>query len=169
MPTLDTATVYPGSCLVEATNASEGRGTTRPFEIVGAPWVDGEALAHRLGAARLPGVRFRAVGFQPSFQKHAGKRCGGVQIHVTDRETFRSFETGMNVVAALREEGGERFSWRKEPYEFVADVPAIDLLTGSDAFRIGIERGRPVAEIAAEMREAERAFDAERREFLLYD
>ena len=168
MPTPDTALVYAGGCLVEATNASEGRGTTRPFEIVGAPWIDGDRLAARLRDDRLPGVAFRPLAFQPTFQKHAGRRCGGVQLHVTDRAAFRPFRTGLALVAALRDLGGERFRWRAEPYEFVSGVPAIDLLTGGNEFRLGLEAGRSLDEIVGETSESEPAFEAERREVLLY-
>src|SRR5512137_108729 len=124
MPTLDTAIVYPGLCLVEATNLSEGRGTTRPFELVGAPWLDGEALADRLNAHRLPGCRFRSTRFVPKFNKHAGATCGGVEWHVTDRNVARPLETGVMLLAEVRAMHPSQLAWRSEPYEFVADVPA---------------------------------------------
>ncbi|MGV8039399.1 MAG: exo-beta-N-acetylmuramidase NamZ domain-containing protein [Thermoanaerobaculaceae bacterium] len=139
MPTLTTAAIYPGACLVEATNLSEGRGTTRPFELVGAPWLDGDALARALGDLRLPGVAFRATRFRPEFGKHAHTVCGGVQWHVTDRRSMRALETGMHLLAAVRRLHPDHFAWRADAYEFVADVPAIDLLTGSPAARAAIE------------------------------
>jgi uncharacterized protein YbbC (DUF1343 family) len=162
MPTLDTAYVYPGQCLVEATNLSEGRGTTKPFEIVGAPFLDGYRLAARLEALELPGVRFRPLSFRPMFHKFAGRSCGGVQLHVTDRASFRPYRTGLAFLAAARAEAPADFRWRAEPYEFVADPPAIDLLTGSAAARRGIEAGAPLDALVAGFAEFERSF-AERR------
>ncbi len=149
MPTVDTALVYPGGCLVEGTNLSEGRGTTRPFELLGAPWLDGRALAARLNALGLPGAAFRPARFLPGFQKHAGTECGGIQIHVTDRRAFRPVLTGLAVVIAAREEGGDDFRWRTERYEFVDEIPAFDLLAGTDAWRLAIENGASAREIAA--------------------
>ena len=102
MPTLDTATVYPGMCLLEGTNLSEGRGTTRPFEIFGAPWIDGRDLTRKLNRLDLPGVRFREAGFEPTFQKHAGAFCQGAQIHVLDRNSLLPFRTGIEIIDAIR-------------------------------------------------------------------
>jgi uncharacterized protein YbbC (DUF1343 family) len=155
MPTLDTAIVYPGVCLIEGTNLSEGRGTTRPFELVGAPWIDGVGLAASLEGVCLPGARFRPVSFVPKFQKHAGETCGGVQIHVTDRASFRPVLTGLALVIAAREIDPDRFGWRTETYEFVEDIPAFDLLAGTDAWRLRIEDGASAREIAADWREEE--------------
>jgi uncharacterized protein YbbC (DUF1343 family) len=149
MPTYETALVYPGGCLIEGTNLSEGRGTTRPFEIVGAPWLDGEALARALAATELPGFVARPLVFRPTFHKHAGLPCGGVQIHVRDTERFRPFATYLALVAAARRLGGASFAFRTERYEFVDDVPAFDLLTGNAELRRRIEAGddpRSVAE-----------------------
>jgi len=168
MPTPDTALVYPGLCLVEGTNASEGRGTTRPFEVIGAPFLDGYRLAERLAADRLPGVRFRPLTFRPTFHKFAGQVCGGVQVHVADRAAFRPYRTGVAILRALFALGGRAFAWRTEPYEFVADRPAIDLLTGSDAVRRGIESGLTLDALAATWSEAEEAFAERRRPILLY-
>lgn len=168
MPTPDTALVYPGACLLEATWASEGRGTTRPFELVGAPEVAADELARRLEAERLPGVRFRPASFSPAFHKHAGRSCGGVQLHVTDRVAFRPYRTGVALLVALRAAAGGAFAWRRAPYEFVADVPAIDLLTGGDEIRRGIEAGASVAELAATWAEGERRFVELRGEHHLY-
>jgi uncharacterized protein YbbC (DUF1343 family) len=168
MPILDTAFVYPGQCLLEGTNLSEGRGTTRPFEICGAPWIDGASLAGRLREEQLPGVVFRPLRFQPTFHKFAGEACGGVQLHVTDRDAFRPVRTGMAVLAALRELSGQHFAWRTAPYEFVADIPAIDLLFGSDRERRGLEAGMSTRELTAAWHAEERAFEQRRRDFLLY-
>jgi uncharacterized protein YbbC (DUF1343 family) len=138
MPTYETALVYPGGCLVEGTNLSEGRGTTRPFEIVGAPFLDGEALARELHATGLPGFALRPVTFQPTFQKHARQVCGGVEVHVTDAARFRPYATYLALLAVARRLGGEAFAFRTEAYEFVDDVPAIDLLTGNAEARTRI-------------------------------
>ena len=169
MPTVDTAFVYPGLCLLEGTNVSEGRGSTRPFEIIGAPFLDGYRLCESLAAHDLPGVRFRPLSFRPTFQKHAGKSCGGLQLHVTDRRSFLPYRTGIALLRELWQVGGEHFAWRKEPYEFVSNLPAIDLLTGSAEVRRGVERGLPLAEICACFLPAERAFYDRRRPHLLYD
>jgi len=141
MPTADTALVYPGGCLLEGTNLSEGRGTTRPFEQCGAPWLDGDRLARELGALGLMGFVARPMTFRPTFHKYAGQTCGGVQIHVTDREMFRPMATyvALLVLAARQDPGAFRF--REERYEFVDDIPAIDLLVGSSALREGILQG----------------------------
>ncbi len=169
MPTADTATVYPGMCLVEGTELSEGRGHTRPFEVAGAPGIDGYALAEALEAEDLPGARFRPLVFTPMFQKHANAPCGGVQIHVTDRARYRPYLTGVAFVRAVSQLFPEAFSWRREPYEFVGDRHAIDLLTGSPAVREGIERGDGLASLAATWEAAEREFSTERERWLIYE
>jgi uncharacterized protein YbbC (DUF1343 family) len=168
MPTPETALVYPGMCLLEGTNLSEGRGTTRPFELFGAPWLDGDALVEALEAERLPGVRFRPVSFVPTFDKHRGERCHGAELFVTDRDAFRPFRTAIACIAAARRLAMDAFRWRTEPYEFVEGIPAFDLLCGSSREREGIERGVPVAELARAWRPEERAFAARRRPFLRY-
>jgi uncharacterized protein YbbC (DUF1343 family) len=141
MPTLDTAIVYPGMCLLEGTNVSEGRGTTRPFELFGAPFIDGRRLAEELARYDLPGARFRPCAFQPTFDKFAGQRCGAVQIHVIDRGAFESYRTGLAVLVAVKHLWPNNFQWRTEPYEFRDDVLAIDLLTGMPGVRESIDRG----------------------------
>ncbi len=149
MPTFETALVYPGGCLLEGTNLSDGRGTTRPFEITGAPWLDGERLAHGLHACGLPGFRARPLTFQPTFHKHAGKTCGGVQIHVTDAKTFRPYATYIALIALAQQAHPEAFRFRTERYEFVDDIPAFDLLTGRAEARERILAGddpRAIAE-----------------------
>lgn len=169
MPTVDTAFVYPGQCLLEGTNVSEGRGSTRPFEIIGAPFIDGHRLAERLAKHDLPGVRFRPLSFRPTFQKHAGKSCGGVQLHVTDRDAYQPYRAGIALLRELWAVGGDAFAWRTEAYEFVSHQLAIDLLTGGDEVRLGIERGLALEEIFATFVPAERAFRERRRAHLIYD
>jgi uncharacterized protein YbbC (DUF1343 family) len=168
MPTVDTALVYPGMCLVEGTELSEGRGTTRPFEIAGAPYVDGYRLAEALAADALPGLRARPLQFTPTFQKHGRQPCGGVQLHVTDRRAFRPYLTGMAFVAACRRLWPDAFAWRTRAYEFRDDVPAFDLLAGSAAARAAIDAGAPLPAIAAAWQDAEQRFRADRRAWLLY-
>jgi molybdopterin-guanine dinucleotide biosynthesis protein MobB len=152
MPTLQTAGVYPGTCLLEATNLSEGRGTTRPFEQVGAPFLDAPRLAEVMNGRGLPGVRFSAARFRPAFQKHAGKDCQGVFLHVTDRNTFCPFVTGLVLLQAIRSAAPRQFRWRAEPYEFETR-PAIDLLTGSEEFRKLLEAEGPIDSYCARQRE----------------
>lgn len=167
MPTVETAVVYPGQCLIEGTNLSEGRGTTRPFELCGAAGVDPVVLARRLEADALPGVRFRPAWFRPTFQKFAGVDCGGVQLHVTDRAAFRPVRTGLAVLAALKALA-PGFAWRTETYEFVSDRPAIDLLFGSAREREALDAGAPWRDTAAAWEVEEEAFAARRARFLLY-
>jgi uncharacterized protein YbbC (DUF1343 family) len=168
MPSPDTALVYPGLCLLEGTNVSEGRGTTRPFEIFGAPFVDGYRLAESLAAEDLPGVIFRPLCFRPTFHKFAGEVCGGVQAHVTDRDAFRPYLAGIAVLRALRSLAGDAFAWRTETYEFVADHPAIDLLTGGDEIRKGMEAGMSLDELRATWQADEDAFHHRRAACLIY-
>jgi uncharacterized protein YbbC (DUF1343 family) len=130
MPTLDTATVYPGMCLLEGTNISEGRGTTRPFEIFGAPFIDPEKLSSELNALNLPGVFFRENYFQPTFHKFAGELCGGAQIHVTDRDEFRPFLTGVEIIKRIRKIYEKEFQWRQPPYEYEWKRLPIEILIG---------------------------------------
>jgi len=168
MPTVDTALVYPGMCLLEGTNLSEGRGTTRPFELWGAPWLDGQRLARSLAAERLPGVRFRPAAFTPTWDKHRGARCQGVQIHVVDWRALTPVRLGAACIVHARAQDPSRFRWRTEKYEFVENIPAIDLLTGSAAFRAGVEAGRSVADLCAPWDRERDAFLKRRAPFLLY-
>jgi uncharacterized protein YbbC (DUF1343 family) len=166
MPTVDTALVYPGMCLVEGTELSEGRGTTRPFELAGAAGLDGYALAELLGG--LPGARFRPVVFTPTFQKLAKQACGGVQIHVTDARTFRPYLTGVAFIAAARKLLGSGFAWRTRAYEFVDTIPAIDLLCGSSEVRTMIDAGASLDELAATWAAAEDDWRRARDAWLIY-
>ena len=152
MPTALTTLVYPGACLLEGTNLSEGRGTTRPFEIVGAPWLDGRALADSLVKTGLPGFAARPLTFRPTFDKHAGTICGGVQIHPTDPATFRPVATYAALIALARRQTPAGFRFRTEAYEYVDTIPAIDLLFGSDHARkamVADEDPRAIAEAAS--------------------
>ena len=167
MPTLETATVYPGMCLVEGTNLSEGRGTTRPFEIIGAPWVDAYKLVSALHDQKLAGVSFRPHFFQPTFQKHAGKICSGFQQHVYDRDVYGSYRTGIAIIKVMKRLFDE-FAWRSEPYEFESDRLAIDLLLGTDELRPLIEADRPLDEIEASWKDDLDEFLEMRKPYLYY-
>ena len=168
MPTLDTAIVYPGTVLFEGTILSEGRGTTRPFELAGAPWIDAERFAAAMNGLGLPGVHFRPAGFEPTFQKHAKQPCGGCQIHVTDRNAFRPVITGVALIDMFRRLDPGRFAWRQPPYEYEHDKMPIDILAGSDALRKQIEAGVPIGEIAASWSDDEATFGRLRQTFLMY-
>jgi len=168
MPTTDTARVYPGGCLLEGTNLSEGRGTTRPFEWVGAPYLDGPRLAAALERRQLPGVRFRAASFEPAFHKWARRTCGGVQVHVTDWDRFQSFAAYVALIIEARRQAPRGFRWKRPPYEFQWKKLPIDLLCGTDAIRLAIERGTPLARLEASWRPGLAAFARARRPYLLY-
>jgi uncharacterized protein YbbC (DUF1343 family) len=168
LPTLDSAVVYPGTVLLEGTNVSEGRGTTRPFELVGAPWIDAEAFAAGLDAEGLPGVHFRPAVFEPTFQKHARTPCGGCQVHIVDRTAFRPVATGVSLVAAVRRAGADRFQWRSPPYEYEQTRMPIDILYGSSGLRDGVDAGLPARDIVGDWDEPLRAFLPVRARFLLY-
>lgn len=141
IPTLDTSAVYPGMCLLEGTNISEGRGTTRPFEIFGAPFIEPDILVNHLKGFKLPGIVFRPMYFQPTFQKHAGKLCGGAQIHITDRKRFKPFKTGAAILKAAHDLYPEHFVWREPPYEYETEKMPIDILAGTDRLGRDIEKG----------------------------
>jgi uncharacterized protein YbbC (DUF1343 family) len=168
MPTPETTRVFPGTVHLEGTQLSEGRGTTRPFELVGAPYVDAQELARRLEAYGLPGVKFRPTGFMPTFQKHAGRACGGVQIHVVEREAFRPVLTGVAVVKSCFELYGEDFRWKEPPYEYVYDKNPFDVIAGTDALRKAIERGDTLEAIEESWQEGLLTFGAARADYLLY-
>ena len=168
LPTLDSAVAYPGTVLFEGTNVSEGRGTTKPFELVGAPWVSAERFADDVNALDLPGVHFRPAVFEPTFHKHAKKGCGGCQIHVTDRARFRPVETGVALMACFRAADPAAFQWREPPYEYEHDKMPIDILAGSTEVREGIERGMPAREIAQSWTAPVSEFERLRQPYLLY-
>lgn len=165
MPTPDTARVYPGGCLLEGTLLSEGRGTTRPFEIWGAPALDGVALAR---ARVVEGAVLRPLRFRPTFHKHAEKDCGGVQVHVTDANTFRPYATYLRLIAEARRLMGDAFRWRTDPYEYVADRPAIDLLTGGPDYRRAVDANEDLDPLLAADAAAAGRFAQQRASHLLY-
>ncbi len=168
MPTIDTALVYPGMCLVEATELSEGRGLCRPFEIAGAPGIDPEALVADLAQKKLPGCRFRPLYFRPQFQKQAGRTCGGVQVYVHDRQQFDSYQLGVAFLHSVKRVAPEAFVWREKPYEFVDHIPAIDLLAGDAQLRSVLDVGDDPAELTEQWQQQRARFEELRQEFLLY-
>lgn len=168
MPTVDTAVVFPGTVYFEGTGVSEGRGTTRPFEIVGASYVDGHEFAGTLEGIGLPGVVFRAVSFLPTFQKEAGKSCGGVFVHVTDRRAFEPVFTGLAMVKTLFDLYPGRFAWKEPPYEYVYDRNPFDVIAGTPAVRELFERGGSYGELRALCRRDVEAFRAASSAFRIY-
>ena len=168
MPTLDTATVYPGQCLLEGSTLSEGRGTTLPFELFGDPELEAPALRQRLQSYDLPGLLWREVSFRPMFQKHTHQTCQGLQLHVTNRQEFRPLATSLAVLSACRELSDGRVGWRQQAYEFVHDRLAIDLLLGDEQIRQGLESGVDPLALARAMDDDRGSFDEQRRECLLY-
>jgi uncharacterized protein YbbC (DUF1343 family) len=168
MPTLDSATVFPGAVHVEGTQVSEGRGTTRPFELIGAPYVESANFARNLNSQGLAGVYFRACHFQPTFQKHAGQTCGGVQIHVLDRRSFEPVISGLAVVKTIHEMYGESFRWKEPPYEYVFDKNPFDVISGTSKVRAAIERGESLEEMQASWSQELQRFGEVREKYLQY-
>lgn len=168
LPTLDSAIVYPGTVLMEGTKLSEGRGTTRPFELIGAPWIDGERLAAAMNERELPGVHFRAAFFEPTFQKHAKQSCGGCQIHVTDRRRFLPLRVAVELLDAFKREEPLRFAWREPPYEYEHEKEPIDILYGSNQLRRTLDENSSVTALVDSWRPDEEQFRRERERHLLY-
>ena len=168
IPTLDTAIVYPGTVLFEGILVSEGRGTTRPFELIGAPWIEAESFARQMNALELPGAYFRPAVFEPTFQKHAKQTCGGCQIHVTDRQQFQPVLVGVALIAMFHQVDPARFAWRQPPYEYEHDKMPIDILAGSEKLRAQIAAGTSARDIAASWKKDEESFRKLREPFLLY-
>ena len=167
LPTLDSAIVYPGAVLFEGTQLSEGRGTTRPFELIGAPWVDAERFAAAMNDRALPGAHFRPVVFEPTFQKHARQGCGGSQLHVTDRNAFKPVRAAVEMLDEFRKQDPARFAWREPPYEYEHEKMPIDILYGSPKLREAVDAGNTTSLLAAAVRDEE-AFRQTREPFLLY-
>ena len=168
LPTLDSAIVYPGAVLFEGTGLSEGRGTTRPFELIGAPWIDGERLADTMNARGLPGVHFRPAFFEPTFHKHAKQTSGGCQVHVLDRRRFRPVRTAVELMSEFHRQDPARFPWREPPYEYEDRKQPIDILYGSDRLRTVLDAGEDVGALVAGWKADEDAFRQTRAKYLLY-
>ena len=169
LPTIDSTVVYPGMVLVEGTMLSEGRGTTRPFEFIGAPYIQAREYSVRLNSLGLPGVLFRAAYFQPTFQKWAGIICGGVQVHVTDRQAFEPYLTGIMSISVARAMYPQSFAWREPPYEYEYRRMPIEILCGSEAIPHLIEKGASPEEFRASWRGDVARFLRQREPYLLYD
>ena len=168
IPKFDTTTVYPGTVLFEGTNVSEGRGTTRPFEFVGAPWIIADRFCEAMNRRDLPGVFFRPIVFEPTFHKHARQACGGCQIHVLDRGTFRPVAAAVVLMSAFRSGDPDKFKWRDPPYEYEHERLPIDVLAGSSELREQIEHGVPATEIASSWEADTESFKKIRESFLMY-
>ena len=168
MPTPDTALAYPGMCLFEGTNISEGRGTTRPFEIFGAPFIHSDTIVKMLREFKLPGVVFRPLSFQPTFQKHANTLCNGAQIHVTDREKFRSFKTGVAILKAIHNTYPRDFKWNQPPYEYEEINLPIDILAGTSRLRKEIESWTDLDSMEQWWKEEAKEFEKIRKKYLIY-
>lgn len=168
MPTLEAATVFPGTVHLEGTQLSEGRGTTRPFELIGAPYIDANAYQAELAKYDLAGVVFRACNFMPTFQKHAGRVCGGVQVHVTDRVQFESVKCGVAIVKTAFDMYGTDFKWKQPPYEYVYDRNPFDVIAGTDKLRLMIEGHTSLDEMVASWDVGLNGFAKLREESLLY-
>jgi uncharacterized protein YbbC (DUF1343 family) len=147
---------------------SEGRGTTKPFELIGAPYIDPVAFCRELDSLDLPGVHFRACSFQPTFQKHAGSACGGVQIHITDREQFEPVITGVATVKVAHDLYPDRFLWKQPPYEYVYDKNPFDVIAGTASLREALQRGDSLNAIRDSWDADLMGFMSERSKYLLY-
>jgi uncharacterized protein YbbC (DUF1343 family) len=168
IPTIDTTVVFPATVHLEGTQMSEGRGTTKPFEFAGAPYINADDFAAALAEFDFPGVYFRACGFMPTFQKHAGQACGGIQIHVTDREAFEPVLTGIAIVKTAFDMYGDHFRWKDPPYEYEYDRNPFDLISGTSKVREAIERGDSLDSIQASWETPLEGFRRLREQFLLY-
>jgi uncharacterized protein YbbC (DUF1343 family) len=168
MPTLDSATVFPGTVHFEGTQMSEGRGTTRPFELIGAPYIDPDDYASQLNSIGLNGVYFRACMFRPTFQKHGGTTCGGVQIHVTDRDQFEPVSAGVAMVKTAFDMYPSDFRWKEPPYEYVFDKNPFDVISGTDKLRRDFEKGIGLETMIESWQSELEKFLEIRKDYLLY-
>lgn len=168
MPSPDTALLYPGTVLLEGTNISEGRGTTRPFELVGAPWIEPQGFAQKLSSLGIEGALFRPVNFEPTWDKYEGRLCGGVQIHVVKRKAFKPVRCGALLIAAAADLYPKDFAWSEPPYEYEFKRPPIDVIYGGDGLRESIDAGRSPQALFDDWKRGERNFSRKRKPFLLY-
>lgn len=168
MPTFDTALVYVGQCLLEATNISEGRGTTRPFELFGAPFIEHKKMLEHKAISSLKGVFFRPVFFEPTFNKFKGEVCKGFQIHVTDKKKFDSLKTGLAVIYSLYNLYPQQFSFTPPPYEYEYEKMPIDILLGTDKARIALDNGASFKEFCDIVDDGKQNFIKFRKQYLIY-
>jgi uncharacterized protein YbbC (DUF1343 family) len=169
LPTLDSATVYPGMVLLEGTPFSEGRGTTRPFELIGAPFIESAPFARHLNGIGLPGVQFRPAWFEPTFNKYAGEMCRGVQVHVKDRIIFEPYLTGIAVISAIHSLYPDHFKWRTPPYEYEFEKKPIEIICGSDQIPAMIESHIPWESVRRSWQKELEEFKERRTPYILYD
>jgi beta-N-acetylhexosaminidase len=167
LPTLSAVTAYPGTCLIEGTSLSEGRGTTKPFEYIGAPWIDAEWLAHQLNDLGLPGVRFRPVYFVPTFSKFQGQPCAGVHLYIMDRDCFQPITAALNLMALVKNRYPDQFAW-KQSWTNGGHRP-IDLLSGGSQVREHLDASHPIPALVASWQTELQVFAKLRADFLLYD
>ena len=168
MTSPDTALLYPGIVLLEGTNISEGRGTTKPFELVGAPWIEPQEFARKLSSCGIEGAQFRPVHFEPTWDKHEGTLCGGVQIHVVNRKMFKPVRCGALLIGAAAELYPKDFAWSDPPYEYELEHFPIDVIYGGDGLRESIDSGRSPMALFDDWKRSERNFSRKRKPFLLY-
>jgi uncharacterized protein YbbC (DUF1343 family) len=168
MPTVDTAVVFPATVYFEGIQISEGRGTTRPFEIVGAPYIDSREYSEALTSLKLPGVIFRPIEFLPTFQKHAGKACGGVFLHVADRNLFEPVFTGVAMIKTAFDLYREEFQWKNPPYEYVFDRNPFDVIAGTTKIREMFEENAGLEELKSFCRSGVGEFNVVREKYFLY-
>jgi len=168
IPSPDTALLYPGIVLLEGTNISEGRGTTRPFELVGAPWIEPQGFARKLSSCGIEGAVFRPVHFEPTWDKYEGQLCGGVQIHVVKRRAFKPVRCGALLIAAAADLYPKDFAWSEPPYEYEFERPPIDVICGGTGLRESIDAGRSPQVLFDDWKRGERNFSRKRKPFLLY-
>ncbi len=168
IPTVDTTVVFPSTVYFEGTQVSEGRGTTRPFEIVGAPYIDSKEFADALSSIKLPGVIFRAINFLPTFQKHSNQRCGGIFLHITERDSFEPVITGLAMVKTIYELYPNDFKWKDTPYEYEFDRNPFDVIAGTTKIREMIEKGKSIDEIKLSWKKDVKGFNEIREKYFLY-
>jgi len=169
MPTPDTATVYPGGCLLETTNISEGRGTCRPFEITGAPYIDPYNLAGEIKKWNLPGVFFRPLYFEPTFSKYKGEYCGGIQLHVADRNIFQPVRTYVTLISTIKKMYPDKFAWKNPPYEYEYKKMPVDILWGDSSLRESVDNMENPEELFRKIETFTDEFRQKRKDYLLYE
>ncbi len=168
IPMFASALVFPAGVFFEGTNISEGRGTTKPFEYIGAPYIEADKLAQDMNSLKLGGIYFRPIFFQPTYQKCRDQVCGGVQLHITDRRKFNGFEVGVHLLHTMAKQGGKNFAWKQPPYEYEHTKMPIDLIAGTDRLRKIVESGESLASLKAKARNDVAAFKKQSKPFLLY-
>jgi uncharacterized protein YbbC (DUF1343 family) len=168
VPNLDSVITFPGTVLFEGTNISEGRGTTKPFEWIGAPYLKPDLLAQHMNSMKFPGVYFRPIFFQPTYQKWKDTVCGGVHIHVSDQKKYSAFKIGIHLLSSMAEMGGEQFQWKKPPYEYENTRMPIDLIAGTDKLRLAIDSGKRLKDLETQSNKDVSAFKKLHKDYCRY-